>query len=701
MTNLLQIKRSTANATVTGLQAGELAFTQAGNTFFVGAPDGTSGSIRIGGQMVPGTLTANQALVANSTSGIDKVIVANLVANSVWANGAAGNPNDVLTSNGTAIFWKAPVTVITAGAGLTGGGTSGNVTLDVVAANGISVSADAVGVLANSGLVANSTGLHIVTSGDATLIANSSGLFVNDATISIATSQLTGDVALGTNTSGNYVASISTANGIAGAVANAEGTTPSLYVVANNGIVSNSSGVFAAASNGISVTSAGINVLAATGGGLVSNSSGVFVTPGSGLSVNATGVQVVAGTGGGLVSNGSGVFVISGNGISVNATGVHVVAGANGGLLSNSSGVFVTTGNGLLSNSSGLFVTAGSGIVSNATGVHVLAGTDGGLVSNGSGVFVTAGDGLVSNATGVHVVGGNGISTSSDALAVAGGSTLTVNSSGAHVNSTLSITSLTTTGDVLVNGNTKLGDSTSDVASINARVNTSIVATANITYDLGENLLRWKNVYSSHVESVSGEFSGSLTIGGDLTVSGNLTTVNVSSLSVTDPLIKLATNNTIGDTLYIGFTGHYNGSGNASNHTGLIRQPSNKNFYLFSTYGDETKVNNNEIIVTDPSFSLANLNTYLLSGGLVTNATHVAITANSTVNVAIIANTLTLSTALAGTSGGTGRSSTTNNALLVGNSSNGYTELTLGTSGFVLQSNGTALIYDTIDGGTF
>jgi hypothetical protein len=590
MTNLLQIKRSTANATVTGLQAGELAFTQAGNTFFVGAPDGTSGSIRIGGQMVPGTLTANQALVANSTSGIDKVIVANLVANSVWANGAAGNPNDVLTSNGTAIFWKAPVTDITAGSGLTGGGTSGNVTLDVVAANGISVSADAVGVLANSGLVANSTGLHIVTSGDATLIANSSGLFVNDATISIATSQLTGDVALGTNTSGNYVASISTANGIAGAVAGAEGAAPSLYVVANNGVVANSSGVFAAASNGISVTSAGINVL---------------------------------------------------------------------------------------------------------------AGTDGGLVSNSSGVFVTAGDGLVVNATGVHVVGGNGISTSSDALAVTGGSTLTVNSSGAHVNSTLSITSLTTSGDVLINGNTKLGDSTSDVASINARVNTSIVPTANITYDLGENLLRWKNVYSSHVESVSGEFSGSLTIGGDLTVSGNLTTVNVSSLSVTDPLIKLATNNTIGDTLYIGFTGHYNGSGNASNHTGLIRQPSNKNFYLFSTYGDETKVNNNEIIVTDPSFSLANLNAYLLSGGLVTNATHVAITANSTVNVAIIANTLTLSTSLAGTSGGTGRSSTTNNALLVGNSSNGYTELTLGTSGFVLQSNGTALIYDTIDGGTF
>lgn len=506
MANLLQIKRSTANATVTGLQAGELAFTQAGNTLFIGAPDGVSGSIRIGGQMVPGTLTANQALVANSTSGIDKVITANLVANSIWANGAAGSNGDVLTSNGTVIFWKTPITTVTAGNGLSGGGTSGVLTIDVGSGNGISVSADAIAVLANSGIVANTSGL------------------------------------------------------------------------------------FAVASNGISVTTDGINVL---------------------------------------------------------------------------------------------------------------AGTDSGLVSNSTGVFVTAGDGLITNATGVHVVAGNGISTSANAIAVNSGSTLTVNTSGVHVNNDLSITSLSTSGAVNIDGNTKLGDSSSDVASINARVNTAIVPSSNVTYDLGDNLLRWKNVYSSHVESVSGEFSGNLTVGGDLTVTGNVTTIGVSSLEVTDPMIKLAVNNTTGDTLYIGFAGHFNGSGNTSNHTGLVREPSNKNYYLFSTYGDETKVNNNEIIVTDPSFTLANLNAYILSGGLITNATHVAITANSTVNVAIIANTLTLSTALSGTSGGTGRSTSTNNALLVGNTSNGYNELTLGTSGYVLQSNGSALIYDTIDGGTF
>jgi len=60
-----------------------------------------------------------------------------------------------------------------------------------------------------------------------------------------------------------------------------------------------------------------------------------------------------------------------------------------------------------------------------------------------------------------------------------------------------------------------------------------------------------------------------------------------------------------------------------------------------------------------------------------------------------------LSTALPGTSGGTGKATMTNNAILVGNSTNGYNELTLGTAGYVLQSNGSALIYDILDGGTF
>ena len=118
MSNKIQIKRSVANSTVSGLSNGELAFTANGKVFYIGDPtDGSS--IRIGGEMVPGTLTANQALVANSTSGIDSVIVANLVPTFITANGAQGSNGQVLVSGGSGnVFWinQGEVSVNTAAA---------------------------------------------------------------------------------------------------------------------------------------------------------------------------------------------------------------------------------------------------------------------------------------------------------------------------------------------------------------------------------------------------------------------------------------------------------------------------------------------------------------------------------------------------------------------------------------------------------
>jgi len=105
--NKIQIKRSTANPTIPSLSAGELAFSQASNTLFIGAPDGTSGNIPIGGQRVPGTLTANQALVANSTSGIDKIIVANAAITKLYtAQNGYGSSGYVLAVDGSGnVYW--------------------------------------------------------------------------------------------------------------------------------------------------------------------------------------------------------------------------------------------------------------------------------------------------------------------------------------------------------------------------------------------------------------------------------------------------------------------------------------------------------------------------------------------------------------------------------------------------------------------
>ena len=736
MANKIQIKRSVSNSTVTGLSNGELAFTQAGNILYIGAPDGSSGSLRIGGLQNPGTLTANQALVANSTSGIDKVITGNLVTQQIYANGSHGTGSQVLVtggsssnvywapvsavggvntdsqytftnnitfnasvlantvnatsfttsgvttntsgvyttgivngatisvgtsfianttsvtiantvglsangslgtagqilaSNGSTVYWinqsAADVTAVTAGDGLTGGGSSGELTLNVGAGNGISVSADAVAVLANSGLVANTTGLHILTSGDTTLIANATGLYVNDATLSIATSQLSGDVALGTQTSGNYVATITAGVGISGS-SSTEGGTPTIAVVANNGIVANSTGVFAAGANGISVTASGINVLAGTNGGLVSNTTGVFVTAGSGLVTNATGVHV--GTGNGVVVEADSIRVQQANGIIVNTGGVSIDAA--GGLVANATGLHVGSGNGIAVDADSVRVVAGTGVVSNATGVHI-----------GQAV------GTTSNVTFANVVTGN-----------------------------LSVTGVVTS---------------------------NVIPSANLTYHLGNTTNRWAQVHGGNGHFVTGTFDSDVQIAGNLTVTGNVTTTNINDLIIGDPLIHLAANNETSDVVDIGFIGHYSDDGGSTKkHIGFFRDASDGGvFKLFQGSQDAALDTANSVVVNvnATGYTTAILETYLRSSGLSSNSSVTNITANSTVSVAIVANTLTLSSPLVGTSGGTGKSTMTSEAILVGNTSNGYKELTLGTSGYVLQSNGTALVYDVLDGGTF
>jgi hypothetical protein len=62
-----------------------------------------------------------------------------------------------------------------------------------------------------------------------------------------------------------------------------------------------------------------------------------------------------------------------------------------------------------------------------------------------------------------------------------------------------------------------------------------------------------------------------LTVNGNLTVSGTTTTVNTATLTVEDPLIKLASGNTTSDTVDIGLFGVYDTSGSTDLYSGLFR----------------------------------------------------------------------------------------------------------------------------------
>ena len=108
--------------------------------------------------------------------------------------------------------------------------------------------------------------------------------------------------------------------------------------------------------------------------------------------------------------------------------------------------------------------------------------------------------------------------------------------------------------------------------------------------------------------------SSNLTVSGNLIITGNLVTENVQSLEVADPLIILGLGNYTSDLRDIGFAGHYNDGTNA--HAGLIRDSNTKEWYLFKGYTPELDANNN-VVITDPSFSKANLNADVVRANLI------------------------------------------------------------------------------------
>lgn len=326
--------------------------------------------------------------------------------------------------------------------------------------------------------------------------------------------------------------------------------------------------------------------------------------------------------------------------------------------------------------------TIGTSLIANTTNVVFTTGTITANAFYGNGASVTS----VNAAT----VGGN---SASDLRTYA--NDMAANAYSNAMSNTLSRNGLYTGNNEFSNGTTF-----SSNVTLSGYFNSNVVPQANVTHNLGSAGLNWATVYANTINAVSGNFSGNVSVLGDLTVTGNLTTIDVNSVVVSDPLIYLAGNNTTTDLLDIGFVGQYY-SDTLIRNAGLFRDHDDGVFKLFTHLAQDVKANNN-IDTSDSSYYIATLQAYLNSGALVSNSLTVTITANSSVNVNITANTLSLSSPLLGNSGGTGLSSYSNNDLMIANSTNGFTPLGFNANvGYVLQSNGTAIVYDVLDGGTF
>ena len=147
-------------------------------------------------------------------------------------------------------------------------------------------------------------------------------------------------------------------------------------------------------------------------------------------------------------------------------------------------------------------------------------------------------------------------------------------------------------------------------AGVNATQNTNITNAQN-TADAA--FIRANNSLSANAGgTVTGNVTilGNVAISGNLIISGNTFSLSVGTLVANDSLIILGSGNYDSDTVDIGFAGHYNDGTNA--HSGLIRDVGTKEWYLFKNYTPEIGANNN-VIITDPTFTVDTLNANLKS----------------------------------------------------------------------------------------
>jgi hypothetical protein len=225
----IRIKRSGVTGSPSALSQGEMAYSFLGGTqsnggdrLYIGTGTETGGVAAnieaIGGKYftsklshVPGTLTANAAVIVDSSGKIDVFNVTSLSANNVTitgalsANSSNGSSGQVLTSNGSGVYWSTPTSGVT-----NLGQTSNTSTVTITSSTGTSAVIQGAGA-SNAGLITatdqtiggNKTfNSDVIVSGNFTV--NGTTTTVNSTTVTVDDINIElGSVATPTDTTAN------------------------------------------------------------------------------------------------------------------------------------------------------------------------------------------------------------------------------------------------------------------------------------------------------------------------------------------------------------------------------------------------------------------------------------------------------------------------------------------------------------------
>jgi|694.fasta_scaffold01135_34 hypothetical protein len=160
------------------------------------------------------------------------------------------------------------------------------------------------------------------------------------------------------------------------------------------------------------------------------------------------------------------------------------------------------------------------------------------------------------------------------------------------------------------------------------------------------------NTYSDFtyvkLSASSQTITSDLDIVGNLTLSGNTFSIDATRLEVDDPLLYLAANNYTSDIVDIGFIANYVNATGSNVHTGLYREHTDKEYYLFQGYDKEPI--NNHIGALSNNMTLAVLNADIKTSNLILGGANAIVTIGQAFNTANDANS-TATNALPNTSG--------------------------------------------------